>query len=335
MNSLPLINLPANVNFASEVTPDSSPSTKTSRLGGLLGLLFLLTACGGAGGGSEAEQKTFSALGEARRMAVLFLPLRDLSAVLLPYVRPSAELVAMDGQTTPCLNGGSASKTYNPGPGNGNIQTLQVEFTNCAETIGLITGSLTLSWDQSDDNTNAQTFIPSWFGSFAINGVNYNIVRPSLLVLSYNTNSGYRAIEINVRSLSGMQGPTGPGLQLKQQQWSLIDDPTVSTYQINDAFSNISNSNGAIGTWRSPASIQLPRIPASAAFGGVGVPSLGGFAYRRSLRSGMLEPISGDQSSQSGLLNVNVAGNSTRLSDAGQFSWSTLLSTALFDMDGQ
>ncbi|MES2682231.1 MAG: hypothetical protein V4650_01835 [Pseudomonadota bacterium] len=309
---------------------------RSYRLISVLAPALFVTACGGGGGeGSQAAQKTFSALGEARRMAVLYRPLRDVSAALLPYARPSADLVALDGKTTPCLNGGSATTTYSPGPGNGNIQTLQVQFTNCAESVGLVTGSLTLAWNSSDDNTSAQTFIPTWFGSFAVDGVNYNIERPSLISLSYNTNSGYRRIEINVKSLSGMTGPSGPGLQLKQQQWSLIDDPTVSSYQINDAFSNISNSNGAIGTWRSPASIQIPRMPASAAFGGVGVPSLGGFAYFRTLRSGMLESISGDQSSQSGLLNVTVAGSSTKLSDAGQFSWSTLLSTALYDMDGQ
>lgn len=313
-----------------------SPASRSIGLAVALAPTLLIAACGGgAGGGSEAAAKTFTALGEARRMAVLYRPIRDLSAALLPYVRRSADLIALDGKTTPCLNGGSATTTYNPGPGNGNIQSLQVQFTNCAETLGLVTGSLTLVWNTSDDNTSAQTFIPIWFGSFAVDGVNYNIERPSVLALSYNTNSGYRRIEINVKSLSGMQGPSGPGLQLKQQQWSLIDDPTVSNVQINDAYSNISNSSSPIGTWRSPSSIQIPRTPASAAFGGVGVPSLGGFAYFRTLRSGNLESISGDESSQSGLLNVIVAGSTTKLSDAGQFQWSTLLSTALYDMDGQ
>lgn len=307
----------------------------------LLGILSVCTlsmaACGG-GAGDDAnapDRRTFSAVGEARRMAVQYRPLRDLSAVLLPTLVRSEELRAFGGTTRTCSGGGNVAYTYNPGPDGRNLQSLRAEFMNCLESLGLISGSLLIEWNQSDDNTTAGTFIPSWSGTITVAGVTYVIDRPSLISLSYNTTSGFRESFIGVRSLSGLQGPTGPSLQMQQVQWRLIDDPAAANFQITDSTSNISNSSGPSANWRNAGAIQIARVASSTAVGGVGFPILGGFNYFRSQRSGDLEPISGDQIINSGLLNVSVRGSRTGLTDAGQFAWNELFQSATYNMDGE
>lgn len=298
-----------------------------------------LVACGGGGttadGANEPARRTFSAVGEARRMAVQYRPLRDLSAVLLPTLVRSEELRALGGTTRACSGGGSASYTYNPGPDGTNLQSLRAQFANCVESLGLISGSLLIEWNQSDDNTSAGTFIPSWSGTITVAGVTYAVDRPSVISLSYNTTSGYRESFIGVRSLSGLQGPSGPALQMKQVQWRVIDDPSAANFQITDSTSNISNSSGPTANWRNAGAIQIARVTSSNAVAGVGFPILGGFNYFRTQRSGNLESISGDQVINAGLLNVSVRGSMTGLMDAGQFAWSELFQSATYNMDGE
>lgn len=303
--------------------------------------LLLLSACGGGSdGGSPAPTKTFSADGEARRIAVLYRPLRDLSAVLLPYAVPGAELKALGGTTRNCSLAGTATYTYTPGPVSpGTEQTLQVQFSNCTESLGVIQGSITIKWSDADDNTSAGTFTPTWYGTVTVAGVTYGAeaaaARSGGITLSYNATSGYRDVLIRVRTMAGLQGTTGPALDINIGSWHLIDDPTASTLQLTDIISNVENASGAIGSWRSQGVVTVARTTSSSAIGGVGFPVQGGFAYARNLRSGGRESLTGDGQINSGLLNLSVRGSQSQLADAGQFSWGDLLGRALYDMDGE
>lgn len=130
----------------------------------------------GCSGGDESESapsaaRTFTAEGEARRIAVLYRAIRDTSNVLLPYMRSSAELKAMDGTSVGCLTSGTASRTFNPGPGSGVEESLQIQFSNCGESIGLISGQITVMWNSSADDPANGTFKPTWFGTFTVDGM--------------------------------------------------------------------------------------------------------------------------------------------------------------------
>lgn len=303
--------------------------------------LSLLAACGGgAAAGSAAPSKTFSADGEARRIAVLYRPLRDLSAVLLPYAVPGAELKALGGTTQYCTSGGSAGYTYTPGPVYpGTEQTLQVQFNHCMESLGEIHGSITIQWNDADDNTGAGTFTPIWYGTVNVADVTYAAeiaaAHSGGITLSYNATSGYRDILIRVRTMAGLHSPSGTALDINIGSWHVIDDPTAGSLQFTDVLSKVENASGPIGTWQTNGVVTVARTVSSAAVGGVGFPIQGGFAYARNLRSGGLESLTGDGQISSGLLNLTVRGSQTQLTDAGQFSWSDLLGRAHYDMDGQ
>lgn len=301
-----------------------------------------LSACGGGGsdGGGPTPIKTFTAEGEARRIAVLYRPLRDLSAVLLPYAVPGAQLKALGGTTRVCSSGGTATYTYTPGPVSpGTEQTLQAQFSNCTESLGAIQGSITFKWNDADDNTGSGTFTPTWYGTVTVAGVTYGAevvaARSGGITLSYNATSGYRDVLIRVRTMAGLQGPSGPALDINIGSWHLIDDPSASTLQLTDITSNVENASGPIGSWRSPGTVTVARTTSSAAVGGVGFPVQGGFAYARNLRSGGRESLAGDGQINSGLLNLSVRGSQSQLTDAGQYTWADLLSRALYDMDGE
>ncbi|TAJ52093.1 MAG: hypothetical protein EPN60_17215 [Nevskiaceae bacterium] len=322
-----------------------SPSNRGAQFVALLLPLLLavsLSACGGGGsdGGGPTPTKTFSADGEARRIAVLYRPLRDLSAVLLPYAVPGAQLKALGGTTRSCSLGGTATYSYTPGPVSpGTEQTLQAQFSNCTESLGVIQGSITIKWNNADDNTSAGTFTPTWYGTVTVAGVTYGAevvaARSGGITLSYNATSGYRDVLIRVRTMAGLQGPSGPTLDINIGSWHLIDDPSASTLQLTDITSNVENASGPIGSWRSPGAVTVARTTSSAAVGGVGFPMQGGFTYARNLRSGGRESLTGDGQINSGLLNLSVRGSQSQLTDAGQYTWADLLSRALYDMDGE
>jgi hypothetical protein len=298
----------------------------------------LLAGCGG-GDSESGSGRTFTAEGEARRIGVLYRAMRDTANVVLPYLQSADALIAMDGSTVGCLASGTAARSYNPGPGSGVEQSLQVQFTDCGESFGVVSGQITVMWNSSADNPSAGTFKPIWFGTFTVDGLTFNVGRPSPITLSYNASSGYRDALIQVRSLSGLQGSDGPAMAMQNVNYRVVDDPASSTFQIVDSRSRIQNPTGRSpaphAEWRALGTMQAQRVTASEAVAGVGDPLSGGFSYIRGGRTDLRESITSSPQISNGLLSLTVEGQRTKLTDAGQFDWPTLYADAIYDFDGE
>lgn len=308
---------------------------------GLTALLCvgLLYACGDGGDGQTSAERTFTAEGEAKRIAVLYRAIRDTANVVMPYLRSADALIAMDGSTVGCLTSGTATRTYNPGPGSGVEQSLQVLFTDCGESFGVVDGQITVVWNSSSNKPEAGSFKPMWFGTFSVDGLSFNVGRPSSITLSYNATSGYRDALISIKTLSGLQGPTGPAMAMQNVNYHLVDDPASPNFQIVGSRSDIQNPTGASpaphAEWLAVGTVQVQRLTSSGAVAGFGDPVSGGFSYLRGGRTGLLESITGTPQISDGLLNITVQGQSSRQTDAGQFDWSSLYANAVYDFDGE
>ena len=297
--------------------------------------LGLLSGCSGSGdeGASGPTVVPNLAQNEARRSAAIYSSWQQIMSVLLVTLRSPDEWRDNDGAVLGCSGGGTVSVTFFPGSDTTD-ERVTYTYQNCVEAIGEIDG--TFDGQLRDDQRDSQGFWrPSWDAELTIAGTRFQLDGGDTIVTT-NSVSGDYAVDARITPFSSLTAPTGEsfGIANSAQTNTLTFSLDVSESSGQFTEASLDFNSASDPDMRMTALSPTP-VPVTNGVGvlSLGVPSGGEFIYRRSITPDQPDIVA-DLANNDGLVDFEVRPAGSFASDAGQFTWGSLLADPQFDTAG-
>ena len=295
-------------------------------------LLFslLLAACGGGGGTDSGtgspDPRANLADAEAARAASVYRYMQGLGSLMLSNLT-EVDIGERRAGSVACSGGGSAVYSDTT-PTEGADPSASIQFVDCVEAIGRITGTMQVRQFLIRLNeTGTGTFNVSWSANVVIDG----------FAMRYENSSGLTTLSpggaVQIESFGGndialvLTAPNGQSVQFSDARINVAFDP--STGNANFGGSNVrsrSLSDGSLGVMLLPLDLRAP-VAAGVAVRSIGAPVSGSFRYARSFGPTATDVI-GSGVTNAGLLTLTIdpiGGQINFPGSAGQYAWSSLL----------
>lgn len=293
-------------------------------------LLFtlLLVACGGGGGTDNGSPDPRSNLAdaEAARSAAVYRYMQGLGSLMLANLN-EVDVGERRAGSIACSGGGSAVYADTT-PTEGADPSASIQFVDCAEAIGRVTGTMQVrQFLIRLNDTGTGTFNVSWSADVVIDGY----------AMRYENSAGLTTLSpggaVAIESFGGndialvLTAPNGQSVQFSDARINVAFDP--ATGSANFGGSNVRSralSDGTLGVMLLPSDLRAP-VAAGVAVRSIGVPTSGSFSYARSFGPTATDVI-GTGVTNAGLLTLTIdpiGGQINFPGSAGQYVWSSLL----------
>lgn len=286
---------------------------------------LLLAACGGGGSGTP-DRRSNLADAEAARSAAVYRYMQGLGSLMLANLT-EVDIGERRAGAVTCTGGGTA--TYaDTTPTAGADPSASIQFSNCAEAIGRVNGSMQVRQfliRLNGDGTG--TFNVSWSADVVIDGY----------AMLYENSSGLTTLSpggaVQIESFGGndvalvLTAPNGQSVQFSDARINVALDPVMGN--ANFGGSNVRSralSDGNLGVMLLPSDLRAP-VATGVAVRSIGAPVSGSFRYARSFGPTATDVV-GTGVTNAGLLTLNIdpiGGQINFPGSAGQYAWSSLL----------
>ncbi|WP_293002590.1 hypothetical protein [Nevskia sp.] len=292
----------------------------------LLILLFTLLLSGCGGGSGTPDRRSNLADVEAARSAAVYRYMQGLGSLMLANLT-EVDIGERRAGAVTCTGGGTA--TYaDTTPTAGADPSASIQFSNCAEAIGRVNGTMQVRQfliRLNGDGTG--TFNISWSADVVIDGYS----------MRYENSAGLTTLSpggaVQVESFGGndvalvLTAPNGQSVQFSDARINVAFDP--ATGNANFGGSNVRSralSDGNLGVMLLPSDLRAA-VAAAVAVRSIGAPVSGSFRYARSFGPTATDVI-GTGVTNAGLLTLTIdpiGGQINFPGSAGQYAWSSLL----------
>lgn len=298
-------------------------------------VLGALTGCSGSSDDGDNGPTVVANLAEneARRAAAIYSSWQQIMSVLLVTLRSPDDWSANDGAVLGCSGGGTVSVEFFPG-----TQTTddRVTYTYeaCVEAIGQIDG--TFDGQLRDDQRDTQGFWrPGWDAELTIAGTRF-LLDGGDTIVETNSVTGDYTVDARITPFSSLTAPTGESFgiansaQTNTLTFSL--DVSASAGQFTEASLDF---NSASDPDMRMTALSATPVTVTNGVGAIslGVPGGGEFIFRRSITPDQPDIVA-DLANTDGLVDFGVRAAGSFASDAGQFTWDSLLANPQFDTAG-
>lgn len=297
------------------------------RLIALAMLGLTLSACGGVSGGSDdGFEDPTAANAEAARVAAIYRYLQGLGSVALANLAETHVGGTREGIVN-CTSGGTATyadTTTSPGAD----PRSSITFDNCAEAIGIVSGTLTArSFLISLNESGVGSFNVSWQADVTVDGYGMRFESNTGLVTRSPGNV------VRFESFGGadlsmvLTAPDGSSAQFSNVRFDLRYDPATGIVNVGGSDLQMrSLTSSDLNARLLPSDLRAPATAATAVIS-IGAPSTGSFVYRRSFDQTAtdLEATGTTNNSVLDLVVDPLPPSFSFSGSAGQYAWSAIL----------